>query len=241
LRSNLRVHIACVGFEVNRITQPILDERADKVYLITYSRNDKGLPYLNKILEILGQHKNIEVQKITGDIWDLFEILNRFKNILQIENAAGSHVYVNVSTGSKVAAIAGTLACMLWKGTPYYAHINYEEKRYFDGFVDDNVTEKTELPVYSINTPKQESITILKILNMFDGKVKKKKLIEKLEDEGLIKEDLSSEAKHSRLKALLNPLIVGLDSPQIKVDYIGRQSNVILTQQGESTLRIFGY
>ncbi len=240
MRSNLRVHIACVGFEVNRITQPIIDERADKVYLITYSRNDKGLPYLKKILEILGQHKNIEVQKITGDIWDLFEILNRFKKILQIENAAGSHVYVNVSTGSKVAAIAGTLACMLWKGTPYYAHINYEEKRNFAGFVDDNVTEKTELPVYSINTPKQESITILKILNMFDGKVKKKKLIEKLEDEGLIKEDLSSEAKHSRLKALLNPLIVGLDSPQIKVDYIGRQSNVILTQQGESTLRIFG-
>ena len=236
----MRIHLACVGFEVNRITQPILEERADKVYLIMYSQNDKGLPYLKKILEILGQYKNIEVRKITGDIWNLFEILNHFKNILQIENAAGSHVYVNVSTGSKVASIAGTLACMLWKGTPYYAHINYEEKRDFDEFVDENVTGKTELPVYSINTPKTESISILKILRNFNGKVKKKILIEKLEEEGVIKEDLSIEAKHSKLKALLHPLSTALDNPLVKVEYVGRQSNVILTQQGDATLRIFG-
>lgn len=217
-----------------------MEERADKVYLITHSRDDRGLPYLKKILEVLKRHNNIEVQKITADIWDLYDILNCFKDILQKETVAGSHVYVNVSTGSKVASIAGTLACMLWKGTPYYARINYEEQRNFSDFIDYNVTDITELPVYSVNTPKPESITILKILSKYNGKVKKTILIKKLEDEGLIRVDLSIEAKHSRLKALLNPLIVGVDNPQAKVEYIGRQSNVILTSQGESTLKIFG-
>ena len=31
-----------------------------------------------------------------------------------------------------------------------------------------------------------------------------------------------------------------LDNPLVEVEYRGRQSNVILTNQGESTLKIFG-
>ena len=73
-----------------------------------------------------------------------------------------------------------------------------------------------------------------------DGKIKKKKLIELLEDEQLIDYSLSAAAKHSRLKALLNPLVNSDDSPLVKVDYLGRHSNVIITQQGRNTLRIFG-
>ena len=46
---------------------------------------------------------------------------------------------------------------------------------------------------------------------------------------------------HSRHKGLLNPISIagGLDSPLVEVEYKGRQSNVILTTQGESTLKIF--
>lgn len=233
------MHVACVGFEVNRVTQPIIDEKADRVYLITHSKDDRGLPYLGKILDMLEHYKNIDVNKITANIWDLFEVLNSFKHILQKEVAAGSHVYVNVSTGSKVASIAGTLACMLWKGTPYYARINYEDKRNFNEFVDYDVIDITELPVYSINKPRQESVVILRILSQFNGRLRKKILIQKLEDEGIINKELTKEAKHSKLKALLNPLIAGLDYPDVNVEYFGRQSNVILTPQGEATLRIF--
>ena len=34
--------------------------------------------------------------------------------------------------------------------------------------------------------------------------------------------------------------ISSLDNPLVEVEYRGRQSNVILTNQGESTLKIFG-
>ncbi len=40
---------------------------------------------------------------------------------------------------------------------------------------------------------------------------------------------------------LLNPISVsgGLDNPLVEVEYKGRQSSVVLTTQGESTLKIF--
>ncbi len=60
------------------------------------------------------------------DIWNLFDCLQTYKKIINEEEEKGgksAHIYINVSTGSKVSSIAGTLACMIWKGTPYYAHI----------------------------------------------------------------------------------------------------------------------
>jgi hypothetical protein len=63
-----------------------------------------------------------------------------------------------VSTGSKVSSIAGTMACMIWKGTPYYAHIEYNDKTDpEDGLSDEGVNAIDEIPVYSINKPKDDS------------------------------------------------------------------------------------
>jgi len=72
--------------------------------------------------------------------------------------------------------------------------------------------------------------------------MKKNRLLEHLEEAGLVDKNLSGAAKHSRLKGLLNPISIagGLDNPLVEVEYKGRQSNVILTTQGESTLKIFG-
>jgi hypothetical protein len=72
--------------------------------------------------------------------------------------------------------------------------------------------------------------------------MKKNKLLEQLEEAGPVDKNLSGEAKHSRLKGLLNPISIagGLDNPLVEVEYKGRQSNVILTKQGESTMKIFG-
>ena len=69
---------------------------------------------------------------------------------------------------------------MIWKGTPYYTHIDYSEKKDpNDGLPDENVTSLVELPVYSINRPKSESLFVLKVLSeVKGGKLKKSKLIE---------------------------------------------------------------
>ena len=70
--------------------------------------------------------------------------------------------------GSKVSSTVGTLACMIWKGTPYYAHIDYNDKRDpADDLTDEDVTAIDEIPVYSINKPKAESLVVLKILDYY--------------------------------------------------------------------------
>ena len=63
------------------------------------------------------------------------------------------------------------------------------------------------------------------------------RLLEQLEEAGLVYKNLSGAAKHSRRKGLLNPISIagGSDNPMVEVEYKGRQSNVILTTQGEST------
>jgi hypothetical protein len=250
MRPGLRVHIATVGFKVRRITEPLIRERADKVYLITRSGEDRAAAYLEKILKILRKERYLQVEKRTTDIWNLFDCLQTYKNIINEEEKGekNTHIYINISTGSKISCIAGTMACMIWKGTPYYAHMEYNDKKDpADGLPDEDVTAIDEIPVYSINKPKPESIAVLKILDRMkvgrqgEAKMKKSRLIEELEEAGIIDKNASIGAKHSKLKGLLNSIsVAGSDNPLVEVEYKGKQSNVILTPQGESTLKIFG-
>ena len=138
---------------------------------------------------------------------------------------------------------------MIWKGTPYYTHMKYNDKKDLaDGLTDEDVNAIDEIPVYSINKPKPESLTVLKILDGTrkegEGRLqmmKKGRLIQELENAGIIDKNASIGAKHSKLKGLLNSIsIADSDSPLVEVEYKGKQSNVILTTQGESTLKIFG-
>ena len=199
-------------------------------------------------MKILRKEKYLKVEKKAMNIWDLFECLETCKKIIndeERESGKGTHIFVNVSTGSKVSSIAGTMACMIWKGTPYYARIEYNDKKDpEDDLPDEDVVAIDEIPVYSINKPRPESLVILKLLSNIKGAqkmMKKNKLLEQLEEIGLVDKNQSGAAKHSRLKGLLNPISIagGLDSPLVEVEYKGRQSNVILTTQGESTLKIF--
>ena len=72
-----------------------------------------------------------------------------------------------------------------------------------------------ELAVCSINKPEPESLFVVNALR------KKSKLIEQLEEAGLIDKNLSIAAKHSKLKGLLNPISIagGLDNPLIEAEY----------------------
>src|SRR5712692_4334286 len=85
---------------------------------------------------------------------------------------------------------------------------------------------------------------VLKILHSIEEEkpkmMRKSRLIEELEEASVIDKNLSIGAKHSKLKGLLNSIsIAGSDNLLVEVEYKGKQSNVILTTQGESTLKIF--
>ena len=118
------------------------------------------------------------------------------------------------------------------ESTPYYTHIDYDniKKDPSDGLPDEKIISVAQLPVYSINKPRIESLLVLRALsNIKDGRMKKRKLIEILENQGVIDSELSAAAKHSKLKVLLALMTVGsLDNPLVEVEYKRRQSNVII-------------
>ena len=100
------------------------------------------------------------------------------------------------------------------------------------------------LPVYDINKPKRESLQVLDILNKAGGRMRKAQLISELEragvirlkDESIVK--FTKAAKHSQLRVILDPM--ELEWNYVKVESNGRRSEVSLTEQGITALRIFG-
>ena len=71
--ANLRVHIAPVGFEVDRVVIPAKNMRADKVWLLVHDNpsEDKGKPYTEKIQSEF-KKMNIKVELSKVDRLNLF-------------------------------------------------------------------------------------------------------------------------------------------------------------------------
>lgn len=243
MSTRLRVHIAPIGFEYRRVTEPLIRMYADKVYLVKYEKNDDAAGFYDKIERELGQsYKHILVQDVFLNIWDLYKCVEKFREIIHQEQEQENHVYVNVSTGTKITAIAGMLSCMLWGADPYYAPISYEGRQP-DVNMSEHVSEPERFPVYGINKPKPEFMQILDLLSNHGGTMEKRHIIKELEVTNIIKNtldnnELSAPAKHSRLRSLLDPMMREWDLISIKTS--GRKSKVSIKPQGETALQIFG-
>lgn len=243
MATNLRIHISPVGFEFKRVTEPLIRMQADTVYLISYQENDSANQFLEMIKkELSNNYKHIRVVEVFTDIWDLYQCIEKFREIIHTEK--DNHIYINVSTGTKITAIAGMLSCMLWDATPYYAKVNYLDRTEKTDLPSEHIEDINSLPVYDINRPKSEIMLVLDLLKSAGGKMKKSHLISKLEEKGIIrlkdetKTDLTNSAKHSQLRAILDPMEFEWD--YISVESSGRRSEVSLTEQGENALKIFG-
>ena len=239
--ADLRIHIAPVGFEFLRVTEPLIAMRADKVYLIRQGENDGAAEYYTKIKQELAvRYNHVQTEDVFLDIWDLYACIEEFRRIMLQEE--GNRVYVNVSTGTKITAIAGMLSCMMWNAHPYYAPVSYVDKPKIR--TTEHVREPMNLPVYAINKPRSESMLILGMLRDHGGSMRKSLIIEILEKTGIIRStnrpdvQLSSPAKHSRLRSLLDPMERYWNMISVRAD--GRRSEVSIEPQGEAALRIFG-
>jgi hypothetical protein len=255
--SNARVHIAPVGLDApERIIGPLERYKADRVYLgVLRSADVKSDIYKVVWNHLKSRHPEMELRSFSVDIWDLFSCLNEYQRIFAAE--VNNHIYVNVSTGSRIAAIGGMLSCMIWGGTPYYARIDFSgvEPEYLkiDASLKNTVSvlpvNKAKvstietLPVYSIMKPSNDTLKILFIIQQAGGKLSKKRLIERLQSESVrlipvFDAARTKSAPHSRLKPLLEPMIQ--EWGFVSVNSKGRKSEVLLTDQGRKALRIFG-
>ena len=238
MESQLRIHVATVDHHIERITEPMINLRADKAYIITYGKQDAAAEFLKKTKTILKRHR-IPFTVIFVDIWDLMACVEKFRDLIMKERE--NQIFFNVSTGTKISAISAMLSCMIWNCQPYYAKPDYSEIKIPRKIAVEEIQDIVSMPIYKMIIPKSEYLQILTILQRNNGQIKKRYLIEELKILQIIKpvgeKDLSKPAEHGQLKTILDPMI---KMEYIQVETVGRNNIVMITSQGENTLRIFG-
>jgi len=245
-----RIHLAPVGFEVERVVEPILADRADRVYLVTRDGEDAAAPFLAEVQRRLRAARwPVEIRLVPTPIWDVFGALGVYRGIFAAEHRADRNasgvvpIRVNVSTGTKITAIAGTLACMLWRGEPYYVQVSrawYSDITRKVRRVNDVVRSVDPVSVYELRAPTPELVEVLEALDRAGGTLRKRDLIRAL---GLDRPAAgarapSAQAQHSRLRIRLGPLESKWGF--VAAEPSGGRGRVRLTHQGQLALTLFG-
>ena len=198
----LRVHVAPVGFEIDRIVLPAIKMKADRVWLIAHNEPhiDKGDKFVKSIQSKLKEAR-IECIQAQANRIDLFDILRALRTIFLQEK--GNSILVNVSVGSKIQAIASMMACMMFKDIamikPYYvvpeiynSSLTKEERQETEG-----VKDIIGLPEYKIEIPSDKLIRCLDIINKkTDGKITKRELKDLAIEHNLIHVDYDNKKKN---------------------------------------------
>jgi len=112
------VHIAPLGYEYDRVVEPVRKHDADIVYLLTADRA-RLTAYQEALVEEL-EADGRETRFREVDLGDLYDVLAVVTTVT--DEHAEDIIRVNVSSGPKLAAVGAAIACMATDATPYYVH-----------------------------------------------------------------------------------------------------------------------
>ena len=238
--ATFRVHIAPLGFEIDRIVLPLKETKADKLWLLVHEKTaeDMSGPYLEKIKKE-SKKMGIKTEIAYADRLNLFKVIKTVREIISKEE--DNYIYVNVASGSKIQAIACMMACMILKECkniqPFYAepetYAAFEGKQQSFGLKD-----TIPLPTYEIQTPKQKLLDALNIVYTHEKqKLTKKEMAEIAEEKEIITVNAENE-NHSqaRFASLDKNIIEPLEKQWgfIKVEKIGRNRWISITEEGKN-------
>ena len=241
--ARLRIHIAPLGFETDRIVLPAIDMKADKVWILIHNdpKKTKARIYLEEIKTRLKKARiNFDIVELNR--LNLFSIIKSIRELTEDDTQNSYHV--NVSSGSKIQAVACTMASMMFNDHnnifPYY--VEPEDYFPFKGKPQSTGMKSIcDLPQYDIQVPDEKLIKVLEIIEENDGRISKKDLAEKSDNAKLIeigaKEENYEQARFASLdKNIIQPLKDrwGL----IIEEKIGRTRWLIITEEGKNVKEI---
>ena len=231
---NLRVHIAPVGYEVDRIILPARRLRADKVILLVHENpsEDKATVFYEKIIEEL-KGENVDVHMQYHDRTALFQIIKTMRNLIRRES--GNTIWINLASGSKIQAIGCMMASMMFGKDndliPFY--VEAEEYLGFSGKpISRGIKEIERIRAYNIQIPEDRHIRALKIVVDSGGRISKKAMAAKALDGGLIEVDAENpnQATFASLDKNITAPLVKWEF--VEVEKIGRTRWIKITKEG---------
>ncbi len=253
LTGQKKVHIVPMGYEIDRIERPLQDIGTDRVYIITdEEEKDIGKLYLKELtgrIEKLVREKELII--LSRPIWDFRKQMSILCELVRKEKAAGNFVYINLSSGSKLSAIAGTLASLMYGAVPYYVqaeHYNIEHPDIKGGKITgitSGVKRILKIPTYTIEPPTDELIHALAILSEHGGRISQKEYIFEFEKRGLIKDATGKRGKNKEITKkgyakAKRQFFEKLEDKEWTVKKgKGRSSYIEITEEGKNTVETF--
>lgn len=242
-----RVHIAAHGWEVARLVEPLFELKADKLVLICPMDDAYLAEFEHEMIADLESMERLELELRQANFYDLDSSLQAFTQA--VKDHEDDEVYINISTGTNVAAIAGMMAAQTSDATPYYVtptltdeeDIGEDQELWTpDEPIFENAGEILELPVFELQGPSSEQLQVMGFLLGKDG-VTKKELIRFAEEEELPfianTEAKTDEGRYRLLEShIIDPLT---DGGYVRVEKAGRKKNVFLEQRGIDALAAF--
>ena len=171
-----RIHIAPVGFEVDRIVMPAIELEADKVYLLVHNNKleDKAGEYIQRVIKELKAQK-IETEKVFANWRDVESITKEARKLFL--SLSDNDIYVNIASGSKNHAIALDRAIMTLDDQEGITEF-YAESEAYEGFkpgkqqLSKGVREVKEIPKRKMVLPNKRllgALTIIRDYNVNEG------------------------------------------------------------------------
>lgn len=244
----LRVHVAPVGLEVDRIVIPVKEKRADRVWLLVQSGDVDSGEYLKTIHTRL-EGSGVDVRDKLHDRTDLFDIVRATREVIRQEQ--NHNIFVNISSGSKMQAIGCMMACMMFNAKSNVHSYYAEPAKYHlqDEPLSTGVRKVFEMPQYNLQVPSELLARALQIIR-HSRRIRKRDLLNSLLDAGIMKiaTDSGPVPKNGALvvNALEeNRLVAGLARMEksiihplsewgfVEISRVGRSRWVFLTEAGE--------
>jgi len=238
-----RVHVVSHGWEVARIVDPIYELKADKVVLILPENEAFMTDFEYEMIDDLESTDRLELETRAGNLYDLNSALQVFTQA--VKDHEDDDVYINVSTGSQIAAIAGMMAAQTSEATPFYVRPKLTEAEGEEIQAPEEpwtttAGEISELPVFELRGPSPEQLRILGYLYGKDG-VTKKDLINYAEAEQLpFIANTEAESDEGRYRLLESHIVDPLTEKEyVSVEKAGRKKEVHLEERGANALAAF--
>lgn len=232
---DLRVHIAGLGYEVQRVVRPALDMRADRVYLLTDPPKEKLRPYHDAVVRHL-EAASVEVVVRHCAVWDPNAVVGEMGRIAEAER--GNHVYVNLGTGPKTCAIGGSLAAMLWGLDAYYPKVDHDAP---DVELKDDkpVKGSTFVPSFRLDPPGPDVLVVLELLAEKAGRpTRKKEVVERLRERGFLRKGSTAQADQNFADRVLKR---ALEWGFLDSEGEGSRRRLRLNERGEAGRKMFAH
>jgi len=180
------------------------------------------------------------------EVTDRVHVVAHGWEVNRIKDHEGDDVFINVSTGTNIAGIAGMMAAQTSDATPYYVQHQTpggdggDEIRPPDEPIFPKAGPISELPVFELQGPSAEQLQILGYL-YGNETVTKKELIQFAEEQELPfiadTEAKSDEGRYRLLEShIIDPLTEG---GFVRIEKAGREKHVLLEDRGVDALAAF--